>query len=77
MHEFRKQEKFSPLALPRSIFYKTQLAGVSNEIFTSENVWKFLIKILLTKYDPERTREWKVPSLMPFRVKLEGMNGCK
>ena len=37
-------------------------------IFTSKKVWKFLIKIQLTKYNPKRTRGWKVPSLMPIRV---------
>jgi hypothetical protein len=28
-----------------------------------------LIKIQLTKSDPKKTREWKVPYLMPIRVK--------
>ena len=36
--------------------------------FTSKKVWKFLIKTQLTK-DPKRTGGWKVPFLMPIRVK--------
>ena len=71
----RKQEKCSSLAPPRNIFYNTQWAwqGVKltrlMSIFTSKKVWKFLIKIQLIKYDPKRTRGWKVPSLMPIRIK--------
>ena len=38
-------------------------------IFTYIKVWKFLIKIQLSKSDPKKCREWKVPSLMPIRVK--------
>ena len=37
-------------------------------IFNSKTVWNLLIKIQLTKSGPKRTREWKVPSLMPIRV---------
>jgi hypothetical protein len=37
-------------------------------IFTSKEVWKFLIRIQLKKFDPKRTRGWKVPCLMPIRV---------
>ena len=74
-HELRKQEKYSSLAPPRSTFYKTQWAwhGVKLTwlmlIFTSKKVWKFLIKHQLTKSDPKRTRWWKVPCLIPIRVK--------
>ena len=70
-HDLWKQEKCSP----RWILYKTQWAcqGVKltwlMSIFISKKVWKFLIKIQLTKSDPKRTRVWKVPSLMPIRVK--------
>ena len=73
-NELRKQEKSSPLAPPRSIFYKTQWAwqGVKltwlMSIFTPKKVWKFLIKIQLTKSNPKRTRGWKVPYPMPIRV---------
>ena len=58
-HELGKQEKCSSLELPRGIFYKTQWAwqGVKltklMSIFTSKKVWKFLIKIQLTKFDPK------------------------
>ena len=38
-------------------------------IFTSKTVWKFLIKTQLSKSDPNKTRGWKVPCLMPIRVK--------
>ena len=38
-------------------------------IFTSKKGWKFLIKIQVTKSDPKKTRGWKVPCLMPIRVK--------
>ena len=38
-------------------------------IFTSKKVWKFLVKIQLTKPDPKRTGGWKVPCLVPIRVK--------
>ena len=43
-------------------------------IFTSKKVWKFLIKCQLTKYNPKRTRGWKVPSLMPIRVRIPWLN---
>ena len=36
-------------------------------IFTYKKVWKFFIKIQLTKSDPKRTRGWKVPCLMPIK----------
>ena len=74
-HELRKQEKCSSLEPPRSKFYKTQWAwqGVKltqlMSIFTSKKVWKFLIKIHLTKSNPKITRGVKVPCLMPIRVK--------
>ena len=61
-HELWKQEKCSSLAPPRGIFYMTQWAfqGVKliwlMPIFTSKKVWKFLIKIQLTKSNPKRTR---------------------
>ena len=61
-HELHKQEKCSSLEPPRGIFYKTQWAwqGVKltpiMSIFTSKKVWKFLIKIPLTKSNPKRTR---------------------
>ena len=32
--------------------------------------WKFLVKIQLTKSGPKRTREWKVPCLMPIKFKV-------
>ena len=57
-----KVRKCSSLAPPRNKFYKTQLAwqGVKLSrlisIFTSKNVWKFLIKIQLTKSDPKIIR---------------------
>ena len=38
--------------------------------FHLKKVWKFLIKIQLTKSDQKMTRGWKVPSLMPIRVKV-------
>ena len=62
-HEFRKQEKCSSLAWPRSKFYKTQWAwqGVKftqlMSLFTSNFFWKFLIKIQLTKSNPKGTRK--------------------
>ena len=74
-HELIKQEKCSSLAPTRGIFYKTQWAWQGAKIprlmsiFTSQKVWKFLIKTQLTKSDPKRTRGWKVPSLMPISVK--------
>ena len=40
-----------------------------NVNFHLQKVWKFLMKIQLTKSDPKRTRGWKVPSLMAIRVK--------
>ena len=38
-------------------------------IFTSKKVCKFLIKNQLTKIWSEKDKGWKVPSLMPIRVK--------
>ena len=38
--------------------------------FHLQKVWKFLIKIQLKNSDAIRTGGWKVPSLMPIRVKL-------
>ena len=40
-----------------------------NVNFHLKKVWKFLIKIQLTKSDQKMTRGWKVPSLMPIKVK--------
>ena len=37
--------------------------------FSPPKTWKFLIKIQLTKSDPKKDKGWKVPSLMPNRVK--------
>ena len=60
-HELWKQEKWSSLVLPSSIFYNTQWAwqGVKlsrlMSILTSKKVWKFLIRNQLTKSDPKRT----------------------
>ena len=74
-HELWKQEKCSTLAPPRGIFYKTQWAwqGVKltrlMSIFTSKKVWKFLIKIQLPKIWFKKDKRWKVPCLMPIRVK--------
>jgi hypothetical protein len=73
-HELRKQEKCSSLAPHRSKFYKTQWAWQSVKltrlmsIFTSKNIWKYLIQIELTKSNPKITRGVKVPCLMPIRV---------
>ena len=81
-HELRKQEKFSSLATPRSIFYKTEWAwqGIKltrlMSIFTSEKVLKLLIKNQLTKSHPKRTRAWKVPCLLPIRVKCPFITCC-
>ena len=38
-------------------------------IFTAKNVWKFLIKIQLTKSNPKIIRELNPPCLMPIKVK--------
>ena len=71
---YEREKNCSSLAPPRGIFYKPQWAwqGVKlnrlMSILTSKKVWKFLIKIQLTKCDPKRTMGWKVPSLMPIRV---------
>ena len=60
---------------PRSKFYKTQWAWQSVKlsrlisIFTSKNVWKFLIKIQLTKSNQKIIRGVNPPCLMPTRVK--------
>ena len=73
--ELRRQEKCSSLAPTSSKFYNTQWAwrGVKltqlMSIFTSIKVWKYLIKIQLTKSNPKITRGVKVPCLMPIRVK--------
>ena len=64
----------------RSTFYKTW-QGIKLiqllSIFTAKKVWKFLIKIQLTKFDPKRTRGWKVPCLMPIRFKKYGISFMK
>ena len=44
-------------------------------IFTSKKVRKVMIKIQLTKCDPKRTKGWKVPSLMPIKVKVDESDG--
>ena len=70
-----KKEKCSSLGQPRSKFCKTQWArqGVKLSrlisIFTSKNVWKFLIKIQLTKSNLKIIRGVNPPCLMPIRVK--------
>ena len=45
-----------------------------NPIFTSKQVWKFWIKIQLTKSNPKIIREVNPPCLMPIRVKLMNNN---
>ena len=66
-HEQWKQEKCSFLPPPRGICYKPRWAWQDVKltrlmsIFTSKKVWKFLIKIQLTKSDPKRTRGGKCP----------------
>jgi hypothetical protein len=61
LHDLWKKEKCSSLASPRGMFHKTQWAwqGVKLTqlmwIFTSNKVWKFLIKIQLTKSYPKST----------------------
>ena len=40
-------------------------------IFTSKNVWKFLIRIQLTKSHPKIIRGVNPPYLMPIRVKCQ------
>ena len=37
-------------------------------MFTSKNVWKFLIKIKLTKSNPKIINEVNPPCIMPIRV---------
>ena len=37
-------------------------------IFTSKNVWKFLIKIQLTKSNPKIIKGINPPCLMPIRI---------
>ena len=65
----------SSLEQPRCIVYKTQWARQVVKlsrlisIFTSKNVWKFLIKIQLTKSNPKIIRGVNPPCLMPIRVK--------
>ena len=49
-------------------FYGDSISSLIKN-FCLKNVWKFLIKNQLTKSDPKRTRGWKVPCLMPIRVK--------
>ena len=74
-HELWKQEKWSSLEPSRGIFYKAQWAWQGVRlirlvlIFTSKKVWKFLIKIQLPKIWSKKDRGWKVPCLMPIRVK--------
>ena len=71
-HELWKQEKYSSLAPPRRIFYKTQWTwqGVKltwlMSIFTSKKVWKFLIEIQLTKIWSKNDKEIKVSPLVPI-----------
>ena len=71
-HELKKQEKCSPLAPPRSKFYKTQWAWQACQI---SSIWKFLIQIHLTNSNPKITRGVKVPCLMPIRVKVLKLPG--
>ena len=67
-HELWEQEKCSSLAPPRDISYKTQWVcqGVKltrlMSICTSKKVWKFFVKIQLTKSDPKRTGGGKCPA---------------
>ena len=70
-HELWKQEKCSYLTPHRS---KTQCVKLSQfiSIFTSKNIWKFLIKIQLTKSGPKIIRGVYPPCLMPIRVKGPG-----
>ena len=73
-HELWKKEKCSSLAPPMSKFYKTQWArrvSLSQliSIFTSKNVWKFLVKIQLTKFNQKIIRGVNLPCLMPISVK--------
>ena len=53
------------------------LAGCQNSIFTSKNVWRFLIKIQLTKSNPKFLRGVNPPCLMPIRVNLRRLIGAK
>ena len=68
--------KCSSLAPPRSLFCKTQWAwqGVKwswlISIFTSKNVWKFLIIIQPTKSNPKIISRVNRLWLMPIRVNL-------
>ena len=61
------KKKKSSLVQPRIIFYKTQWAWQCIKLtwlmsdFTYKKVWKFLIKIQLTKSDPKRMRNGKCP----------------
>ena len=61
-HELWKLEKCSSLVPSRSKFHKTQRACQRVKlsrlisIFTSKNIWKFLIKIQLKKSNPKFTR---------------------
>ena len=70
-----KLKKYSSLAPPRIKFNKTQLAWQGEKfsrlisIFTSKNVWKFLIKIQLTKSNSKIYKGVNPPCLMPIRVK--------
>ena len=59
-HELWNQELGLSLAPPRSIFIRLKLTRLMS-IFTSKKVWKFLIKIQLTKSDPKKTGGGKCP----------------
>ena len=81
-HELWKQEKCSSLATPWNMFYMIQWAwqGVKltwkMSIFTAKEVWKFLIKIQLTKSDPKRIRGGKCPASCRLGLRIsKNMDG--
>ena len=51
-----------------------ELGRVSN--LPPKKFENFLIKFQLTKSDPKRARGWKVPCLMPIRVKDREISEC-
>ena len=73
-HELLKQEKCSSFPPTRGIVYKTQWVWQSVKltrlmsIFTSKKVWIFL-KNSAGKNLIQKGKWWKVPCLMPIRVK--------
>ena len=63
--------------LGASFIKLNELGRVSNypdwsQFSPSKNVWKFLIKIHLTKSNPKIIRGVNPPCLMPIRVKEDG-----